>query len=83
MLNPTIAAESNLEEAPAGGISALVQGITSKRAPLTNQARSRTLYRPRTSQLTQKLPCTATAVFKTEKNLQIKAAVAVQGSSGR
>ncbi len=31
----------------------------------------------------QKLPCTATAVFKTEKNLQIKTAVAVQGSSGR
>ena len=48
----------------------------------TNQARSRTLYRPRTSQSAQKLPCTATAVFKTEKNLQINAAVAVQGSSG-
>ena len=33
----------------------------------TNQARSRTLYRPRTSQSAQKLPCAATAAQRTRK----------------
>ena len=56
---------------------------TSAETSPTKGARSRTLQIPRTSQPIQKLPCTATAVFKTEKNLQIKTAVAVQGSSGR
>ena len=66
-LKSIIAAESNPEGAPAGGISALVQGILSNRPQPTNQARSRTLCRSRTSQSTQKLPCTATAVPKTRE----------------
>ena len=52
-----------------GDKSALTKNKHSLRTPLPNQARSRTLYRPRTSQSAQKLPCTATAVFKIEKNI--------------
>ena len=40
---PIIAAESNPEGAPAGGISALVYGIPMNHIPLTKRARSRTI----------------------------------------
>ena len=44
-LSQTIAAQSNPEGAPAGGISAPVYGIITERFSPTKRARSRTLYR--------------------------------------
>ncbi len=66
-LSQTIAAQSNPEGAPAGGISAPVYGIITERFSPTKRARSRTLYRRAPPNQSQKLPCTATAAFKTEK----------------
>ena len=44
-LSQTIAAQSNPEGAPAGGISAPVYGIITERFSPTKRVRSRTLYR--------------------------------------
>ena len=67
-LSQTIAAQSNPEGAPAGGISAPVYGIITERFSPTKRARSRTPYRLAPPNQPPKLPCTATAAFKTEKN---------------
>ena len=77
------AAESNPEGAPAGGISALVYGRTSKRTPPTNRARSRPLQSPRTSQSTKNFPARQPPPSKRRKSSPTIPAVAVQGSSGR
>ena len=65
-----IGAERHAGRSASGNV--LVNGYTNPftgaKIPPTNRARSRTLQSSRTSQSTQKLPCAATAVFKTEKN---------------
>ena len=83
---PIIAAESNPEGAPAGGISALEYGITSNRIPPTNQVRSRTLQKRSTSQTDKKLPPRAPAQNKANQIFALHRRVLlgeVRGGSGR
>ena len=66
-----------------GDKSALTKNKHSLRTPRTKRARSRTLYRPRTSQSAKNFPARQPPFSKSRKILQIETAVAVQGSSGR